>query len=98
MKINFSAPILDMEKNPVKEGDKDVTLGMVSCTALLATYPDEKELSGLEKVRRGRLGEIAFNGGEKEISVEDAALIKSLIAKAYPPLVVMRAYDIIEPA
>jgi hypothetical protein len=97
VKIKFSAPILDMEKNPVKEGDKDVTLGSVSCTALLATYPDEKELSGDDKVKRFRLAEAAVAGGEQEVKVEDAALLKKLIAKAYAPLVVGRAYDIIEP-
>jgi hypothetical protein len=98
MKIDFSALILDLEKTPLKDGDNDVTLGSVSCTALLATYPNETDLSGDEKVKRYRLALAASEGGEQEIKVEDAALLKKLIAKAYAPLVVGRAYEIIEPA
>jgi hypothetical protein len=48
-------------------------------------------------VRRFRLAEIAARGGEREVKVEDVALIKQLLGKAFAPLVVGRAYDIIEP-
>jgi hypothetical protein len=54
-------------------------------------------LAAEEKVKRFRLAEIAAKGGEREVKVEDAALIKALIGKAFAPLVVGRAYDIIEP-
>lgn len=97
MKIDFSAAITNLDGTPAKDGDADVTLGKVSCGALLATYPDEQHLSGEEKVKRFRLAETAAKGGEQEIKVEDVALLKKLIAKAFPPLVVGRAYDIIEP-
>jgi hypothetical protein len=48
-------------------------------------------------VRRFRLAEIVAKGGEREVKVEDVALIKTLIGKAFAPLVVGRAYDIVEP-
>jgi hypothetical protein len=54
-------------------------------------------LAAEEKVKRFRLAEIAAKGGEREVKVEDVALIKTLIGKAFAPLVVARAYDIIEP-
>ncbi len=97
MKVDFSSIILDMEKNPVKEGDKDVTLGMVACQALLATYPNETDISGDEKVRRFRLAEVAVAGGAQDVKIEDVTMLKKLIALAYAPLVVGRAYDIIDP-
>lgn len=98
MNIDFSAVILDIEGKPTKDGaEKDLTLGAVSCTALLAQYADEQSLSGDEKVKRFRLAEAAVKGGVQDIKVEDAALLKKLLAKAFGPLVVGRAYDIIEP-
>src|SRR5262245_23377648 len=97
MKIDFSAVIKDLDGSPVKQGEKDATLGHVACTALLASYADEQNLPVEDKVRRFRLAEIAAKGGEREVKVEDVALIKQLIGKAFAPLIVGRAYDIIEP-
>jgi len=97
MKIDFSAVIKDLDGEAVKDGDKVATLGRVACTALLASYADEQNLPAEDKVRRFRLAEIAAKGGEREVKVEDAALIKQLIGKAFAPLVVASAYDIIEP-
>jgi hypothetical protein len=37
MKIDFSAVIKDLDGDPVKDGEKDATLGRVACTALLAS-------------------------------------------------------------
>ena len=97
MKIDFSAVIKDLDGEAVKDGDKVATLGRVACTALLASYADEQNLPAEDKVRRFRLAEIAAKGGEREVKVEDTALIKQLIGKAFAPLVVASAYDIIEP-
>jgi hypothetical protein len=97
MKVDFSALIKDLDGDPVKDGEKDATLGRVACTALMASYADEQNLVAEEKVKRFRLAEIAAKGGEQELKVEDVALIKQLIGKAFAPLVVARAYDIIEP-
>jgi hypothetical protein len=49
------------------------------------------------KVKRFRLAEVASKGGQQELAVEDVALLKQLIGKCFAPLVVGRAYDIIEP-
>src|SRR5262249_2140486 len=96
MIIDFSAVIKDLDGVPVKNGEADATLGRVSCTALLASYADEQNLPAEDKVKRFRLAEIAAKGGEQEMKVEDVALIKTLIGKAFAPLIVGRAYDIIE--
>jgi len=96
MKVDFSKVILDLKGEPVKDGEKDFTLGDVAQNALLMPYPDEKELDGKAKVERFMIATTAALGGEQDISAEDVALIKKLIAKAYGPLVVGRSYQIIE--
>jgi len=48
-------------------------------------------------VKRFRLAEIAAKGGAQEMKVDDVALMKKLIGKAFAPLIVGRAFDIIEP-
>lgn len=96
MKIHFDAVLHDLENKPLTNGEKEFTLGMALANALLASYPDEQNLPGSEKVKRFKLAEKAYAGGEQEVSVEDAALIKTLVAKAYNPLIVGRVYEIIE--
>ena len=97
MKINYSAPMLDIEDKPIVENEKPVLLGTIVCNALLATYQDEPGLPGTDKVKRFRLAQDAIKCVEVDVSVEDVAIIKSLLAKGYAPLIVGRAYDIIEP-
>lgn len=97
MKLNFSAVINDLEGNPCKDAKGDnATLGSITVEALMATFPDEQNLLGADKVKRFRLAEQAFKGGTQEVEVDDVALLKTLIGKAYGPLVVGRAYDLIE--
>jgi hypothetical protein len=97
MKIDFSSAIKDFDGDAVKDGDKDATLGRVACTALLASYADEQNLPAEDKVKRFRLAEIAAKDGAQEMKVDDVALMKKLIGKAFAPLIVGRAFDIIEP-
>jgi len=97
MKIDFSSVIKDLDGDAVKDGEKDATLGRVACAALLASYADEQNLPTEDKVKRFRLAEVTSKGGEQEIKIDDVALIKKLIGKAFAPLIVARAYDIIEP-
>ena len=97
MKIDFSAAIKDFDGDAVKDGDKEATLGRVACTALLASYADEQNLPAEDKIKRFRQAETAAKGGAQEMKVDDVALMKKLIGKAFAPLIVGRAFDIIEP-
>lgn len=96
MKVDFSKPILSMKNEPIMEDGKPVTLSTICSSALLAPYEDEKNLDGGEKVKRFKLASQVYDGGEQEITVEDAALLKKLVAKAYTPLIVGRAYALLE--
>lgn len=97
MNIDFSTIIKNLDDTPIQEEGKSITLSIVVCNALLASYPDEQGLSGEEKVKRFRLAEIASKGNSNNLSVENIALIKRLVAKAFGPLVVGRVYSILDP-
>jgi len=93
MKINFNQAI----KNIKGEVVKDLTLKSVSVEALLATFEDERSLSGEEKVKRFVLAtRIESNSNDMDFKVEDVAKIKQLIGKGYGPLVVGQAWEMLE--
>lgn len=96
MKINFSAPILDLDGTPMTEDGKPVSLSTLACRALLAVFPDEQALGGDTKINRYRIALKVNEGGEQELIAEDVASLKALIGKAYGPLAVGRAYAILE--
>lgn len=100
MNINFDAVILDQRGKPMlasSEGEETVKLGAIAEQALLAAYADENGLPAGEKVRRYKLFNKVSVGGEIDITAEEVTLLKQCIGKGYPPLIVGRAYDLIEP-
>jgi len=63
----------------------------------LATFEDERSLSGEEKVKRFVLAtRIESNSNDMDFKVEDVAKIKQLIGKGYGPLVVGQAWEMLE--
>lgn len=101
---DFSAPILMIDgKTPMRESQDEkspvLTLAIVAENALLASYQDETNLSGEEKLKRFRLAEkIASQKGDITLTAEEIALIKKLVAKAYNPLIVGDMVKAIDPA
>lgn len=93
MKINFDAVLLDLDEKPIDGG----TLKTIALQVLTATFADEN-LTGEQKVNRYRLALQINKGGEQEITLEDAVLLKMLIGKGYPPLIVGRSYELINGA
>ena len=96
MKVEFSKVIKQLSGKPIVEEGKDVILTTVACNALLSGFPDEQALPGEEKVKRFVLAEKIFKGAT-EFTAEEVALVKKLIGKAYTPLVVGRAFEILDP-
>jgi hypothetical protein len=97
MLIDFKKQILDLKGSSVKLPDGgDALLSNVCQEALMASFPDERDLSGVDKVKRFAL---ALKIGESalpiEITSEDAADLKRLVAKAFGPLIVGRVWEII---
>lgn len=85
---------------PKKTGDEDVTLALISKSALLNLSEDEAKLSGDDKNDRAELAmkiKSGIDSGEEtDIDVKEAALIRDLIDKKYAPIVVNRARAILD--
>jgi hypothetical protein len=96
MKIDFATVLRDKKGEPMKaEDEKEVTLGNVAETALLASFQDEAlKLEGSEKVKRFK---IAMKiDGVTDMTPEEVVKIKELVGKAFGPLIVGRAYEILD--
>lgn len=98
MKLDFSKPIRDLKNEPIVENGAAVTLGSVACKVLEMLMPDEQNLPSDKKVKRFELALIAAQGNEQEVTPQQFTEIHELIGKAYPPLVVGRAYEIMDEA
>ena len=98
MKLDFSMPILDQHDKTIMEDGKELTLGSVSCTALLASFPDEQNLAPTKKVERFDLALIAAKGGQQDVTPEQFTELKGLLGRAFGPLIVGRTYKILDAA
>lgn len=103
--VDFSAVLTDIDGAPIPDCPSGtncaerppLTLGRLAMNVLTATYPDEKTLSGEDKFKRGELALRVYKGGKVNLSVEDIAEIKGLVAKAYGPLIVRKAWPLLDP-
>lgn len=97
MKVDFREKLLSLKDIPLKDGNEELTLGLVCINILLANLPSEKEIDGKEKFKRFKLAQKIDKADNKiTINAEEVVLLKNLIGKAYSPLVVGRAYQILE--
>ncbi|MFA6358683.1 MAG: hypothetical protein WCY09_08530 [Candidatus Omnitrophota bacterium] len=82
--------ILDQKSEPA-------TVRGVAIEALFATFKDEENLSGEEKLKRWELAsKIKASSDPVELAVEEVALLKKLIGKAYGALIVGQAWKVLE--
>jgi len=98
--IELQQKIMDMKKQPLKVMDEEgvkheVTLEEVCSQALLTEYPEEKN-SMQEKDKRYRIWLKILDKDEVSLKAEEITLIKTQIAKRYPPLVCGQACALLE--
>ena len=97
--VDFKAPIraLDGTPIPVSESDRSpVTLGQVAETALVSPAQGEA-LQPEEKARRFALA-VKIRAGREPLTVEEIATVKRAVGQLYGPLVVGRAWELLDPA
>jgi hypothetical protein len=102
VKVDFSAPILNMQGNePLEFRDGKLTLGDCAIEALIGTLVEAngqpEQLAGMDKNRNALLAmKIAEAKEPIEISIEDAGLLKERIGRFWNPLPVARAWALLE--
>lgn len=97
--IDFKAEMtaIDGKAIPADPGKPEaLTLQRVCEDALIASYPDEQTLPSDEKNRRFWLA-IKIHGGEQNLSADEITMLKKVIGKGYGPLVVGRAFGMLDP-
>lgn len=83
----------------MKDGDKIILLKHISINALMSTIPNQelKLETGEVKLIRYTLSQKINKGKEVELSVEEISLLKERIGLFYPPLLVGKSYEILDP-
>jgi hypothetical protein len=98
MQIDFDTEIRDLANQPIMNGDKHLDLATIATNALLTPQATDQNMPPDEKIKRFRLAQRITNGGAVDIPLEDIVLLKDIIGKFYPPLVVGRAFELFDPA
>jgi hypothetical protein len=98
MQIDLSKNILDLDGNIINAQDgKPAIIQGVVVDALLATFQDESNLSGEEKLKRFELALKIKKAGETVCLVSDeVAYIKKLVGRAYGALIVGQTWKVLE--
>jgi len=98
MKINFDSPIRDAAGRQITDGDIAATLAMIAAGSLFAALPTDHSIEPARKAEMGALGIKLFEGGEHDLKAEQIAMLKDRIGRAYAPLVVARAFQLLDPS
>jgi hypothetical protein len=102
MKIDFATSLLDLDGQPLQDGEEAVTLRKIAVNALLATLIVDghtpENLSGEAKIRNALLAEAIHTAKSAiDLKAEDVVLLKERVGRAYQPLLVMRAWALLDP-
>jgi len=95
MKINMDVQLIGLQGEPIKRGKEEVTLKLIAMNALLLPVEKDDEKKKYEKwelykkIKNER-------GNEVYLTVSEIAMIKELIGKHEPPLIMGQCWDLIE--
>ena len=99
--INFNAPVLDMNDNPISAGEnEDLRLGNLCVSALMAPLDDGAD--GIQKLKRFNLAKKiqgSVNGdafSTLRLNSKNKKTILDLAEKAYQTLMYARLYEALE--
>jgi len=101
MALDFTQPITTLDGKPFKDPSgqvSDITLAVIAENALLQAYSDETNLSGEDKIKRYTLARKIEDNKKVDLSAEEIALLKKLIAKSYNPLITGQSWHMLDPA
>lgn len=94
--MDLTKPLLDLDGNsfPDQATHKTVLIG-----ALLNTLKGDEHMNGEQKLKLYTLSmKINDTAAECRLSAEDVVLLKDRVGRAFPPLVVGRVFELLDPA
>lgn len=98
MQIDTTRILTSFDGLPVLDAEGEAfSLGRLCSTALQLVFIDEAALDGEKKLRRWELAGRLYREGTPDLTAEEIALCKKLIAKAYGPAVVGPAWTALDP-
>jgi hypothetical protein len=94
MQVNWSAVLTTPKGETLKEGSEELTLGALAYQLLLLNDPEAKAF-GADKLRNAKLARKVVK--EKEISLDEAKIIKDLVGKYGSPAAVLAVDELLDP-
>lgn len=96
--INFQTVLRDADGQPLKDDTgKETTLGRVAMISLGARYQEDAAAPMDEIYKRGALGIKVYEAKTPvDLNSEDIAMIKKYVAKLQSPLIVAKAFPLLE--
>jgi hypothetical protein len=97
--ISFSQKLTQLDGSDIVDAGATMTLGKACVAALCATFQDEQNLPGLEKFERyvlaSKITDAEKDGQSIELSAAEAEKLRTLVGKAYSPIVAGQAWKIL---
>jgi hypothetical protein len=94
---DFTQVLTDLDGKAIEDSDhKPFTLGKAAVIALVTSYPDENGLKDIEKFKRAELASKISKNSHVNLSSEETTLVKTLIGKAYGPVVIYKAWPMLD--
>ncbi len=99
MKVDFSAPLLDLSGQPIKidpAKDDVVTLGFACLRALTTAFPEDQSLTGEQAFKRLELARRIHKGAEQELDPAEAVLIRDRVPKIWVLEISGQVYELLK--
>ena len=98
MEVIFERELKDLDGNDIPDQQgKPTTLRNIATNSIVAMFQDEKNIGGEEKLKRWDLALKVKNTSDPvSLTVEELALVKNMVAKAYGTLIVGQAWKMLE--
>lgn len=104
MTINFTQVIKDQDDQPLQDyitmqtnGNKEITLTLGRAVShSLMTQDQNEQISAEDKFNRGMLAFKIRDCADCEVKAEDIVLMKKQLGKLYSPIVIYRAFPMLD--
>lgn len=84
MKLNLNTTLIGLNGSPIKDGDKDATLGVIAARALATPLERDKGSQPESVITRWRLAmKLQIGAPDTELSPEQVTEVRSRIAEVF---------------